>query len=84
MISQSHYHSFQCCFTGAIDFNQLSRGVVFASGGQNTVCFSITTVPDDLFEGFEEFFVNLTTFDPAVVLLPQTASVTIADDDGKC
>ena len=53
----------------------------------NTTTSSQTvTIPileDNLFEGSETIIVILTSADPAAILNPQSASVTIEDDDGK-
>ena len=47
---------------------------------------NVVTIPilDDLIvENYKSFQVTLTTFDTAVTLRSQTASVTIRDDDSK-
>ena len=41
----------------------------------------ITIVNDELFENDETFSVSLETDDPAVILSPGTAIVTIVDED---
>ena len=44
---------------------------------------TIPIIDDQMVENNESFGVNLTTFDTAVTLRSQTASVTIRDNDGK-
>ena len=43
----------------------------------------IYIVGDNEVEGTESFTVSLTTVDSAITLSPQTATVTIQDDDSK-
>ena len=44
---------------------------------------TITILEDIIVEGSESIIVNITSADPAVILNPPSASVTIEDDDGK-
>ena len=52
-----------------------------ASTSSQTVTISI--LEDNLFEGSETIIVTLTSTDPAAIVNPQSASVTIEDNDGK-
>ena len=44
---------------------------------------TIPILEDHLFEGSETIIVTLTSADPAAVLNPPSASVTIEDNDGR-
>ena len=51
------------------------------------LCFTITTVDDELAEGDEEFYVTLSrgsNWDNRVNLTQKSAQVSIIDDDSKC
>ena len=47
------------------------------------VCFNVSIVDDSVYELREDFFVNLTTAQPFVTLMPVTSLVMIDDEDGK-
>ena len=44
---------------------------------------TIPILEDNIVEDFETIIMTLTSADPAVILNPQSASVTIEDNDGK-
>ena len=44
---------------------------------------TIPIIEDDTVEDSETIIVTLTSADPAAILNPQSASVTIEDNDGK-
>ena len=44
---------------------------------------TIPILEDDIVEGSETIIVTLTSTDPAAILNPSSASVTIEDNDGK-
>ncbi len=44
-------------------------------------CFNVTSLEDDLLEADEDFNLNLGTADENVILDPEMAVVTIANDD---
>lgn len=46
-------------------------------------CANILLVDDDILENDETFFVVLSSSDIAVTINPDTATVTINNDDGK-
>ena len=52
-----------------------------ASTSSQTV--TIPILEDDTVEDFETIVVTLTTADPAAILNPSSASITIEDNDGK-
>ena len=52
-----------------------------AENTNQTVMISI--IGDNVVEGTESFTVSLTTGDSAVMLIPQTTTVIIQDDDSK-
>ena len=46
------------------------------------MCFDVSIIDDDIHEGDEIFFVNITTSDLQVTLSPHLATLTIKSDDG--
>ena len=46
-------------------------------------CFNVDILDNDISEPEEKFLVMLATGDPQVDLLPDTATITIIDNDGK-
>ena len=65
-----------------MDYVVTSSDLTFnAATSSQTVTVSI--LEDSLVEGSETVIVTLTSADPAVILNPSTASVTIEDNDGK-
>ena len=65
-----------------MDYVVTSSDLTFnAATSSQTVTISI--LEDSLVEGSETVIVTLTSADPAVILNPSTASVTIEDNDGK-
>ena len=46
-------------------------------------CFDVGILDDDINEPEKKFFVMLNTGDPQVTLSPNTATITIIDNDGK-
>ena len=64
------------------DYTSVSMDLTFNSGNTaRTVMIPI--VGDNVVESTESFTVSLTTGDSAVLLSPQTTTVTIQDDDSK-
>ena len=65
-----------------MDYIVTSSDLTFnAATSSETV--TIPILEDHLFEGSETIIVTLTSADPAAVLNPPSASVTIEDNDGK-
>ena len=65
-----------------MDYVVTSSDLTFdAATSSETV--TIPLLEDDIVEGSETVIVTLTSADPAVILNPSTASVTIEDNDGK-
>ena len=65
-----------------VDYTVTSSDLTFeAATSSQTV--TIPIVDDDIVEGSETIIVTLTSADPAVILNPPSASVTIEDNDGK-
>ena len=65
-----------------MDYTVTSSDLTFnASTSSQTV--TIPILEDDIVEGSETIIVTLTSADPAAILSPPSASVTIEDDDGK-
>ena len=64
------------------DYTTVSMDLTFDNGNTaRTVMIPI--VGDNVVESTESFTVSLTTGDSAVMLNPQTTTVTIQDDDSK-
>ena len=49
----------------------------------SVVCFNVTIVDDTRYELREDFFVNITTGDPQVDLVPSSTIISILDDEGE-
>ena len=70
-------------FSGGTDYIENNAQLIF-SPGMTRQCFNISIINDESFENnVEDFFVNLTTTDPLVLLSPVFTTVVIMDDDGK-
>ena len=68
----------------AADFGELNPPAVFTfTSSQSVDCTQITIVNDNIVEADEFFSVSLDSTNPQVVIGLSTASVFIADDDGK-
>ena len=64
------------------DFTPAITPLVFGSS-TSELCANISISQDSILETVEDFSVQLSTADPAVILSPRTASVTIVDMDGE-
>ena len=65
-----------------MDYIVTSSDLTFnATTSSQTV--TIPILEDDIFEGSETIIVTLTSTDPASIVNPQSASVTIEDNDGE-
>ena len=65
-----------------MDYVVTSSDLVFnATTSSQTV--TIPILDDNIFEGSETIIMTLASADPAAILTPQTANVTIEDNDGK-
>ena len=70
--------------TAPSDFLLLTNQLTFNPGsGLQRDCATITVVSDTILEDDESFSVVLTTTDPDVTIDPNTAVVTLTNDDGK-
>ena len=68
--------------SATVDYVVTSSDLTFdAATSSETV--TIPILEDSLVEGSEIVIVTLTSADPAAILNPSTASVTIEDNDGK-
>ena len=66
------------------DFQSLMDQLTFNSGsGLQRDCATITVGSDTILEDDESFSVVLTTTDPDVTISPNTAVVTLTNDDSK-
>ena len=66
------------------DFLSLVDQLIFNPGnGLQRDCATITVTNDTILEDDELFSVVLTTTDPDVTISPNTAVVTLTNDDGK-
>ncbi len=50
---------------------------------QDTHCFNVSIINDDLYEETEYFFVNLTTAESSIALAPSSVTVQIIDQDSE-
>ena len=64
-----------------VDYTVTSSDLTFDAPSSQTV--TIPILEDNIVEGSETIIVTLTSTDPAAILNPQSASVTIEDNDGK-
>ena len=64
------------------DFTPAITPLVFGPTTSD-LCTNISVSLDNILEMVEDFSVQLRTADPAVILSPRTASVTIVDTDGE-
>ena len=65
-----------------MDYRVTSSELTFnATTSSQTV--TIPILEDYIFEGSETITVNVTSTDPAAIVKPPSASVTIEDNDGK-
>ena len=70
---------------GNSDFDSMSRMETFeASSTGSMLCVNITLIGDSVYEGDEQFLVNLTNSQMQARVGPITqACITIRDDDGR-
>lgn len=67
-----------------MDFTPISQlQLVFRPNSSLEQCVDISIANDDILEGSEILFVELTTSDPDLILDPAIATVSIMDNDGK-
>ena len=76
-------HFISTDFTAGEDFvdNPMILSVTPTIGQQ--ACFTYSIVNDDIYEVNEEFFINLTTTDPSVTLMPNHRIIIVSDDDSE-
>ena len=73
---------FSYIYAATVDYVVTSSDLTFnATTSSQTV--TIPILEDTLFEGLETIIMTLTSADPAAILNPSSASVTIEDNDGK-
>ena len=66
-----------------MDFTPISVPLVFTTA-PDIICTDISITDDNIVEDMmEQFIVQLSDTDPAVVLNIDTAAVTIVDEDGR-
>lgn len=68
---------------GDVDFVQEIALIQFDPvNSEPVICEMLQLINDIFFEETEEFFVDLSSSDPAVTFIIQTASIFITNDDG--
>ena len=78
----SFAHTCTHTHTAPMDFQNI-REVILQFDSVNTFfTMNIPILDDDILEYDEIFFANLTKSDNAVILQPDTAEITIKEDDG--
>ena len=71
-------------FTDGMDFTGIVlRTLTFPAGGDDVIEVSIPLINDTVNEPREDFFATLFTSDRNVMIVQDTATVTIVDDDGE-
>lgn len=66
-----------------MDYTLISREVVFPFNGLTIQCLTIITIDDQALESPEEFVVQFSSSDAAVVIVGGQVNVTILDNDGE-
>ncbi len=46
-------------------------------------CFTYRVINDNAYELFEDFFINITSPNQSLILMPNSVAITIKDDDSK-
>ena len=81
------HHKFPAFFSlpheVSADYQQVSVVLTFGEASERS-CVQIELVNDTIFEGPEDLTVVLSTVETVVTLAPDTARVTLQDDDGRC
>ena len=73
------------CIVDAMDFTSVTTQLTFQPSQANVPqCEDVPIQEDIILETNESFTVELSTTDPDVILDPQSATVTIMDDDSMC
>ena len=73
------------CIIDPLDFNLVTAQLTFQpSQADVPQCEDVPIQEDTILETNESFTVELSTTDPDVILDPQSATVTIFDDDSEC
>lgn len=68
--------------TVGTDYNSLNAVLVFnEANDQQLLCLNVITIDDEIVEGIESFFVDITTSAPQVSVSPSRAMVIIIDND---
>ena len=70
-------------FTASEDYVGIAPSLTFTPTGDTVICHNITIVDDSLVEDTQVFLAALETADSSVRLLPDIATISIVDNDGK-
>ena len=72
-------------FTDPADYSTISVELTFSAGTTRN-CQEILIENDEILEGTENLFANLTTLDPDVILEPDVTEILVFEDpnDGMC
>jgi len=65
------------------DYKAIASALTFTPTGDTVICQNITIVDDSLAEDTQVFLASLDTSDSSVMLLPENATISIEDNDGK-
>ena len=71
------------CAAGDRDFSAITESRHEFHQSQTEQCIEVFTVEDDVHENQEDFTVQISTGDDAVILETDVANVFITDNDGK-
>ena len=73
------------CIIDSMDFTSVTTQLTFQpSQADVPQCEDVPLQEDTILETNESFTVELSTTDPVVILDPQSATVTITDNDSMC
>ena len=73
---------FSSLFVATVDYN-FTNSELILSGTTSSEIVTIAILDDTILESSETIHVTLTSVDPAAILNPASAVITIEDNDGK-
>ena len=83
-VCQYEFHGkhFSYIYAAMVDYVVTSSDLIF-NVTTSSQTMRIPIIEDNIYEGSETITVTLTSTDPAAIVNPPSASITIEDDDGK-
>jgi len=77
-------HNRVCCTLEDVDFSLPNGSISFVPGGPRVAALSIFVMDDPVFEGRENFTLQLHSSTPRVNVTTPTTEVSIVDNEGIC